>query len=130
MTKPLWCLLVAVLLPYGLAWTGGYFRMKQFGKIDNKNPRAQQAALQGVGARAIAAQQNAWEALPVFTAAVLVAHLAGADAAKSALAAQLFLFGRIAHAITYLADLDLLRSLSFAVAFGSCIWLFVLAGQA
>ena len=43
----------------------------------------------GEGARVQAAQQNAWEALPVFAAAVFVAHLAGADPERSSVAALL-----------------------------------------
>jgi uncharacterized MAPEG superfamily protein len=130
MTTPFWCLLIAVILPYVLSAAGGYFRMSQLGSLDNKHPRAQYAALQGTGARAWAAQQNAWEALPVFASAVLVAHLAGADPGRSATAALLFVAARVLHPIFYLANLDILRSLIFFVGFGSCLWLFVLAAQA
>ncbi len=130
MTTPFWCLLIAVLIPYLLSTAGGYFRLKQFGRLDNKNPRAQGAALTGLGARVQAAQQNAWEALPVFSAAVLVAHVSGADAQKSAWAAMLFLGARVLHTAFYMANLDILRSTIFLVGLGSCIWLFVLAAQA
>jgi uncharacterized MAPEG superfamily protein len=130
MTTPFWCLLAVIVFPYVLSTTGGYFRVRQFGTLDNKNPRAQQAALQGVGARVQAAQQNAWEALPVFTAAVLVAHLAGANPHLSAIAAVLFVVARVLHPIFYVTNLDALRSLSFLVGIGCCIWLFVLAAQA
>ena len=130
MTTPFWCLLVAVLTPYVLAGTGGYFKGKQLGSVDNHNPRAQSLLLKGPGARAVAAQANAWEALPVFASAVFVAHLAGADAGSSASAALLFVAARAAHAGCYLADLATARSLAFLIGFGSCIWLFVLAAQA
>lgn len=130
MTTPFWCLLIAVFIPYVLAGTSGYFKAKQFGAIDNNNPRAQAAQLTGAGARAWAAQQNAWEALAVFTAAVVVAHLAGADAGRSAMAAQLFLGARVLHAIFYIADLATARSAIFFVGFGSCLWLFWLAASA
>lgn len=130
MTTPFWCLLVAVLIPYVLAFTAAYFKSRQFGSVDNNNPRTQGAALTGVGARAWAAQANAWEALAVFTAAVGVAHLAGADPGRSATAAVLFVSARILHAFFYLADLATPRSLSFLVAFGSCLWLFWLAASA
>lgn len=130
MTTPFWCLLIAVLIPYVLAAAGGYFRMSQLGRVDNKHPRAQYAALEGTGARAWAAQQNAWEALPVFSVAVLVAHLAGADPGSSATAAVLFVIARILHPVFYMANQDLLRSTSFAVGFGACLWLFVLAAGA
>lgn len=128
MTVPFWCLLVACLIPIILSWVSGYYRQQQFGAVDNKLPRLQSAKLEGAGARAVAAQQNAWEALQVFTAAVFVAHASGvADAANAALAAQLFIVARVLHAVFYLADKDILRSLAFLVSFGSSIWLFVMA---
>ena len=127
MTIPFWCLLAAAVLPYLLAFTGARHRKLQLGSVDNRHPRQQIAQLTGTGARYYAAQQNAWEALAVFTAAVFVAHAAGADAGKSALAALLFIAARVLHAVFYVVDQDKLRSLSFMVGFGSCIWLFALA---
>ena len=130
MTTPLWCLVIVALLPYPLAFTAGYFKTKQFGKIDNHLPRVQGAQLTGAGARVWAAQANAWEALAVFTVAVFAAQVAGADPARSATAAKLFVAARVAHAVCYLADWANARSLTFFVAIGSCIWLFVLAAHA
>lgn len=130
MTTPLWCLVIAAFLPYPLAFIGTYFKKQQLGSVDNKNPRAQAAQLQGVGARAVAAQANAWEALAVFTAAVAVLHLANPEAARSSSAANaalLFLAARIAHPIFYLANIDMARSLAFMVGIGAAIWLIVLA---
>jgi len=127
MSIPFWSLLVAALMPIVLAWVGGYFRQKQLGVVDNKQPRAQYVLLKGAGARAVAAQQNAWEALAIFTVAVFVAHLAGADAATSALAAEIFIVARVFHAVFYIADKDALRSLAFIVGLGCSIWLFVMA---
>ena len=72
MTTPLWCLVIVAILPFVLSFSGGYFRMRQLGSIDNKHPRLQAAKLEGVGARAYAAQANAWEALAYFMAAVVV----------------------------------------------------------
>lgn len=130
MTTPLWCLLLVALFPFVLSTLGGVFRAKQLGTVDNRQPRTQAAALEGAGARAYAAQQNAWEALPVFTAAVVVAHLAGADPGPSATAAQLFVVTRVLHPIFYIADLATARSAVFLVGLGCCIWLFRLAAVA
>jgi uncharacterized MAPEG superfamily protein len=127
MTIPFWCLLVAILIPYVLAGVGGYFRVRQLGTIDNKHPRAQAAELTGAGARACAAQANAWEAVPVFGAAVFVSHLAGANPATAALLSEIFLAARVLHAIAYLANIDILRSLVFLVGFGCCVGLFVIS---
>lgn len=130
MTTPLWCLVIAALLPYVLSFSGGYFRMRQLGGIDNKHPRLQAAKLEGAGARAYAAQANAWEALAFFTAAVVVLHLANPEAARGSTAASLslvFLATRIVHPIAYVANLDVLRSLAFLVGLASGIGLLWIA---
>lgn len=120
MTTPFRCLLIVALLPYVLAGIGGYLRMRQLGELDNNHPRIQANRLEGVAARALAAQANAWEALAVFGTVVIVAHLVGADPAASATAALVYLATRIAHPILYLANLATLRTLVFVVGLG-CI---------
>ena len=129
MTTPFWCLLIAIFIPYILAGVTVRFRFQQFGAPDVKNPRIQAQALEGAGSRANAAQQNAWEAVAVFGAAVIVAHLAGADAGSSATAAIVFIIARILHPIFYIMDNQPLRTGSFVVGLGSCLWLFYLAAQ-
>jgi uncharacterized MAPEG superfamily protein len=130
MATPLWCLLIVALLPYVLSFSGGYFRMREFGSIDNKHPRLQQAAMKGIGARAMGAQQNAWEALGFFTAVVAVLFLANPTAARGATAANLalvFLATRVVHPIAYLANVDILRSLVFLIGLGCGIALLWMA---
>jgi len=130
MTIPFWCVLIAIFIPYVLAGVGTSFKKKQFGSVDNNEPRSQAAALEGSGARANAAQLNAWEALAVFGLAVVVAHLAGADPDKSAVASGVFIGARVLHAVFYIADLAPFRTLMFAVGTGCCLWLFGLAAAA
>jgi uncharacterized MAPEG superfamily protein len=127
MTIVLSCLLIAVLLPYVLTGVGAYHKGRQFGTVDNNNPRAQSAQLTGAGARAVAAQQNAWEALAVFTASLAAAFFAGVEPAGLAAPALLFVAARIAHAVCYVADLASARSLTFMVATAACLWIFVKA---
>ncbi len=127
MTTPFWCLLIVTFLPFLWSIVGNVLRQRQFGRIDNNHPRQQQAQLTGAGARALAAQQNAWEALAMFTPAVLIAHFNGATAGQAATAAMLFVAMRVVHGVFYLTDLSTLRSISWVVAFGALIWLFVIA---
>ena len=130
MTTPLWCLLIVALLPYVLSTAGGYFKMRQFGTIDNKQPRVQAAQLEGVGARALGAQNNAWEALGFFTAVLAVLHFANPEAARTSTAANLslvFLATRVLHPILYLANLDIARSSVFLVGLVCGIWLLWMA---
>ena len=127
MTIAFWCVYIACLLPIMTSWVSSYFRGKQLGLIDNKHPRAQYAVLEGPGGRAYAAQQNAWEALPIFVAAVLIAHLAGVAPERSALAAEVFIVARVLYPVFYIANKDILRSLSFLIGIGACISLFIMA---
>ena len=116
MTTPFWCVLVAGLLALrvGRRSRRGE-RRKQFGKADNKLPRLQEAQLAGRGARAMGAHNNAFETFPFFAAAVIIAHIAGADPGWSAIFALAFVAVRIVHGVLYLADIDVMRSLSFGV---------------
>ena len=82
MTTPFWCILVASLLPYVWSSAAVKARVDQFGQLDNRLPRAQQAQLEGWGARALGASANGFETFPLFAAAVIVAHLCGADAGR------------------------------------------------
>ncbi len=126
MTTPLICLLIVVFIPIVLAGTGGYFRFRQLGSLDNNNPREQVRELTGAGARVYAAQQNAWEATAIFTAAVVAAHLLEAEPGMSATLAMAFVAFRVLHPIFYIADIAPLRSIVFGGAVVSAVWLFVL----
>lgn len=127
MTTPFWCVLAVLLLPLLLAFAGGYYRGKAFGTADNKNPRAQAAKLEGPGARAYAAQANAWEAAILFPATVLTTHAAGLPAEAAAPWTIAFVVFRVLHGIFYVKDLDKLRSLSFMGGMVCIIALFVKA---
>ena len=121
------CLLILCILPLACAWIGGYFRQKQLGNIDNKEPRQQAQQLTGAGARAVAAQANSWEALALFTAAVVATAVSGVELAKIANLALFFTALRIAYIPFYLANKDALRSLSFIGAYGIVMYIFYLA---
>ena len=110
------CLFIGALLPILLSWVGGYYRATQLGTIDNRHPRQQAAQLEGAGARAVAAQQNAWEALAMLTAGVVVHSMRGGDAGTAATLGIVWVGARVLHAVFYIADLDKLRSLAFLVA--------------
>lgn len=127
MNALLWCLVVITFLPFLLAMIGAYFRKRQFGAIDNKLPRLQQMQMTGPAARAMGAQQNAWEALMMFAPIVMIVQIAGVDPVKAGLTAIVFVVLRLLHPIFYIADLDALRSLVFALGMACLIRLVVLA---
>jgi len=127
MKAPIVTLFVLSVLPIIWSWVSGYCRQKQFGAIDNKHPREQNAQLNGAGARAVAAQQNAWEALAVYAAALLAVVATGVPVASYATLTLVLLACRVAHGIFYIANWDILRSLTFLPAYGICIYMFILA---
>lgn len=129
MSVPFWCLVVVACLPLVLALSTIYFRIKQLGSWDNGNPRKQYTELTGVGWRVWAAQQNAWEALALFTAVVMIAHIAEADPDQSAIAAIVYLCTRVVHPFLYIMNLSTLRTLTFTGGLGACAYMIILAAK-
>ena len=120
-------LLILCLLPIICAWIAGYHRQKQLGSVDNKEPRVQSAQLTGAGARAVGAQSNCWEALAVFSAAILAVFISGMDLQEVANLALIFTALRVVYIPLYIGNIDKLRSLAFLGGFGICIYMFYLA---
>jgi len=109
-----WCLLIMGVMPIvcaGISKAGarGY---------DNRNPREWLAAQEGYRKRAVAAQQNCWEAFAYFTAAMVVATATQAplDGLEN-LTAQVVL-ARVAYIVCYVADWHLARTLFWTLGFG------------
>ena len=127
MTVALWCILIAICLPYlctGVAkFSGGKFGLKQ-----NHDPRAFLDSLEGVARRAHSAQLNSFEVTPAFAAAVIVAHLAGnAQLVTNNVLSVLFITSRRRYIICYLADWPILRSLVWFVGMGLIVSFFVVS---
>lgn len=126
MTVALWCILIAIFLPYVCAWfakISGGFRLK-----DNHDPRDFLDSLEGVGRRAHAAQLNSFEVIPAFAAAVIVAHLAGnAELVTINVLSVLFITSRLLYIICYLADWATLRSLVWFVGIALIVSFFVVS---
>jgi uncharacterized MAPEG superfamily protein len=120
-------LLIMCILPLTCAWIAGYHRQKQLGTVDNKEPRAQSLQLTGAGARAVAAQGNTWEALAVFSAALLAITISGVDVQSITTPVMVFVALRIAYIPVYIGNIDKLRSLIFLAGYGICIYLIYLA---
>ena len=121
------CILIACLLPIvcaGIAKWKGFGVSRRDGGFDNHNPRQWLARLDGWQARANAAQQNSFEALPIFIAGVLIAQAHGAASSTIDTLAVVFVLARVAYIATYLADRANLRTLSWVVALGCAIALF------
>lgn len=124
MTVAYWCLLVAGLLPY--VWV---VAAKAAPGFDNRAPRAFLDTVTGWRRRALWAQYNAFEALPLFIAAVIVAHMADAPQGRVDLLAVAFVGFRILHGLFYIADRATARSLVWTGGFVCILALFVSAAR-
>jgi uncharacterized MAPEG superfamily protein len=117
-TVAYWCVLIAALLPIlcaGLAKYRGFGKPRSQGGFDNE-PRAWLARQEGWVARANAAQQNSFEALPFFIGAVIIAHQLGAPQTRVDILAVLFITLRILYIVMYVARLGTARSTFWALA--------------
>jgi uncharacterized MAPEG superfamily protein len=119
MTIPHLCLLIVVLLPF--PWT---LLAKTSKRYDNRTPRTYLAGLEGWRARAQAAHQNAWEALALFTAAVVVAGQAGGSSEWINTLAIVFVVTRVLHGVLYVSNLASLRSLVWFVSMACVVSMF------
>ncbi len=70
----------------------------------------------GWAGRAGRAHRNMLESLVLFAALVLTAHAAGISNAMTVLGAQLFLWGRVAYAVLYVAGVPWARTAAWASA--------------
>ncbi len=116
-----WILLFAALLPIacaGIAKWGMFKKSRKEGGYDNHSPRQWLERQQGWRARAHAAQNNTFEALPFFFAAVIIAHQLGAGQTKLDLLCLSWLMLRIFYIITYVGDMATARS---GVWFGALV---------
>jgi uncharacterized MAPEG superfamily protein len=132
MTIALWCVLIAILLPYvcfGIARNRG--RGPDGRRLrDNHHPRDFPDRIRGVARRAWDAQLNSFESLPGFAAAVIIAHLVHAPQHPVDALAVVWVVARAAYVVFYVADKAALRSTAQFISLACVLGLFVVAGLA
>jgi uncharacterized MAPEG superfamily protein len=102
--------LVQILLP---AMT----RNGETGLLYNTGPRDEPGPPVGrLTGRLRRAQSNLLETLPLFAAAILIAHVAGREGGLTLAGAWLYLLGRLAHLPLYALGVPFLRSLVWLVS--------------
>ena len=79
----------------------------------------------GWAGRARRAHFNMLESLILFAVLVLVAQAAGVHNAATLLGAQLFFWGRLAHAIVYIAGIPWLRTAAWGVSVVGLVMIFL-----
>jgi uncharacterized MAPEG superfamily protein len=83
------------------------------------------AGYTGLAGRAQRAHRNMLENLILFAALVLVAQATGRLNSATALGAQFFFWGRVAHAAIYIAGIPWIRSAAWGVSVAALINIFL-----
>ncbi len=117
MTPEFILLAAALVLALVQILAAGAARTAELGANWNAGPRDGTPPPPGkLAGRLIRAQANLFETLPLFIAAVLMAHAAGKDGALALLGAQLYVFGRLAYVPLYAFGVPYVRSAAWGVA--------------
>ena len=111
----IWVLFAALLLPY-IAKVPVAIAMNKQGKYDNSHPRSQQNELTGFGARALAAHQNAFESLVIFTPAILLPIATNNTSNVIQQLAITYIVSRLIYNVLYLANISTLRSIIWFIS--------------
>jgi uncharacterized MAPEG superfamily protein len=112
---------VLILAVVQIGWAA-IARTAELGVKWNAGPRDAESPPPGkMAGRLIRAQANLFETLPIFAAAVIMAHVAGKDGGPLTLwGTHLYLFGRVIYLPLYAFGVAYVRSLVWAV---SCVGL-------
>jgi uncharacterized MAPEG superfamily protein len=124
MTIAFWTLLFAIMLPWLMALIKKT-PSSLHGKYDNRAPRAGEQNLQGVSQRVSWAEQNSYEILPGYIAAIIVSYLVGAEQYCIDIFALIFIGSRILYCLCYIKDWPSLRSAVWVVGLLCIIAIFV-----
>ncbi|KQY86679.1 hypothetical protein ASD25_22280 [Brevundimonas sp. Root1423] len=102
-------------------------RTAELGLKWNAGPRDGEVPAPGrLAGRLIRAQANLFETLPIFAAAVIMAHIAGKDGQTLTLVgAHLYLFGRLIYLPLYAFGTPYVRTLAWLVAFVGLVMVLV-----
>lgn len=120
----IYLILIACLLPYIftiIAKASGGFKV-----ADNQNPREFLAKTTGLAARANAVQQNSFESLPLFIAAILMAEYMVVSQHLIMMLGIAYIVLRIIYGICYLANISALRTIIWALSLACPIILLLL----
>jgi len=116
----------AVVLAFVQILLFDFARTGQYGLKWNMGPRdASMPELSPMAGRLKRAQDNLFETLPLFLAAVLIAHAGDKNSALTAWGAQIFLGARVIYVPLYAFGVTGLRSLAWIVSvvgLGMIVW--------
>ncbi|MDP1913332.1 MAPEG family protein [Brevundimonas sp.] len=108
-----------------IGWAGAA-RTAELGVKWNAGPRDGEAPAPGrLAGRLIRAQANLFETLPLFAAAVIMAHIAGKDGQLTLVGAPLYFFGRLLYLPLYALGTPYVRTLAWLVALAGLVMVIV-----
>lgn len=117
MTTELYLLTATLVLAVIYVLAPSFFRTRETGRTYNMSARDEQGPPVGIiTGRLQRAQKNFYETLPLFIAAVLIAHIAGKTGTLTLTGAWLYLIARIAYLPLYAIGQGPLRSFSWALS--------------
>jgi uncharacterized MAPEG superfamily protein len=119
MTTDLWMLVLAGLLEVSIPFIYLAGRLQTPGGLQwglGNREQAFEGRIPAWAERAERAHANLTENLAPFAILVLTAHVSGKANALTALGAEIFLLGRIAHLLVYTAGITVVRTAVFVVA--------------
>ena len=100
-------------------------RTKEVGLPYAMSARDKAAPVMGkVTGRLYRAQQNLFETLPLFAAAVLIAHVTGHEGNLTTLGAALYFFARLVYVPVYAMGVPVVRTLVWAVSLVGLLMVF------
>lgn len=116
-----WTLVLAFfqILAFDIARTGQYGLQWNTGARDEEMP-----PLSPIANRLARAQNNLFETLPLFIAAVLIAHVADKNSVLTYWGSLLFLAGRVVYVPLYAFGVKQIRSLVWLVATAGLLMIF------
>ncbi len=97
-------------------------RTRQYGLKWNTSARdGDMPPLAPMPGRLLRAQANLYETLPLFAAAILIAHVAGREGALTTWGAALYFWGRVVYLPLYAFGVPQIRSLVWTVSFAGLV---------
>lgn len=125
MTPELLYLLWSVALTVVLVVVATLGAMQQVGLPKLVGNREHMPELEGWAGRAERAHRNMLESLVLFAILVLAARALNVSNSLTVLGAQLFFWGRVAHAILYIAGITWVRTAAWAVSVVGLLLIFL-----
>jgi uncharacterized MAPEG superfamily protein len=108
-----------------IGWAGAA-RTAELGVKWNAGARDGESPPPGkLAGRLIRAQANLFETLPIFAAAVIMAHIAGKDGQLTFIGAHLYFFGRLIYLPLYALVTPYVRTLAWLAAFAGLVMVIV-----